>query len=100
MKAIAVCIMDDNKELRNALEEIISISRGYKCVGTIGGVEDAVHPLYLKLIVHCRPLTINLSVASKWALIKNRQNLRKNEGFFLPFQLKFVILSFHICKAL
>ncbi|HWR33770.1 MAG TPA: response regulator transcription factor, partial [Chitinophagaceae bacterium] len=37
-----VCIVDDNKELRNALEEIISMSPGFKCIGTIGGVEDAV----------------------------------------------------------
>lgn len=37
-----MCIVDDNKELRNALEEIITMSEGYKCVGTIGTAEDAV----------------------------------------------------------
>ncbi|MEO7923055.1 MAG: response regulator transcription factor [Chitinophagaceae bacterium] len=42
MKQISVCIVDDNKELRNALEEIISMSDGYKCMGTIGTAEDAV----------------------------------------------------------
>lgn len=42
MKAITVCIVDDNKELRNALEEIISMSDGYKCIGTMGSAEDAV----------------------------------------------------------
>jgi DNA-binding NarL/FixJ family response regulator len=42
MKEISVCIVDDNKELRNALEEIISMSDGYKCTGTIGTVEDAL----------------------------------------------------------
>jgi len=45
MKQISVCIVDDNKELRNALEEIISMSDGYKCMGTIGTAEDAVHQI-------------------------------------------------------
>ena len=42
MKEISVCIVDDNKELRNALEEIISMSEGYKCICTIGTAEDAL----------------------------------------------------------
>jgi len=42
MKEISVCIVDDNKELRNALEEIITMSPGYKCISTIGTAEDAV----------------------------------------------------------
>lgn len=42
MKEISVCIVDDNKELRNALEEIISMSDGYKCIGAIGTAEDAL----------------------------------------------------------
>jgi DNA-binding NarL/FixJ family response regulator len=42
MKPITVCIVDDNKELRNALEEIITMSDGYKCVGTMGSPEDAL----------------------------------------------------------
>ncbi len=42
MKEIAVCIVDDNKELRNALEEIITMSEGYKCIGTIGTAENAI----------------------------------------------------------
>ena len=42
MKDISVCIVDDNKELRNALEEIISMSAGYICIGTIATPEDAV----------------------------------------------------------
>jgi DNA-binding NarL/FixJ family response regulator len=45
MKQISVCIVDDNKELRNALEEIISMSEGYKCTGTIGTAEDAINQL-------------------------------------------------------
>ncbi|MGQ0738203.1 MAG: response regulator [Bacteroidota bacterium] len=47
MREISVCIVDDNRELRNALEEIISMSEGYKCTGTIGTAEDAVNQLPL-----------------------------------------------------
>jgi len=42
MKEISVCIVEDNKDLRNALEEIVSMSEGFKCIGTIGTAEDAV----------------------------------------------------------
>ena len=42
MKQISVCIVDDNRELRNALEEILSMSEEYHCVGTLGTAEDAV----------------------------------------------------------
>ena len=45
MKEISVCVVDDNKELRNALEEIITMSDGYKCIGTIGTAEDAVNQI-------------------------------------------------------
>lgn len=45
MKQITVCVVDDNKELRNALEEIISMSDGYKCTATIGTAEDAINQL-------------------------------------------------------
>lgn len=45
MKEISVCVVDDNKDLRNALEEIISMSEGYKCIGTIGTAEDAINQL-------------------------------------------------------
>ena len=47
MQQISVCVVDDNKELRNALEEIISMSEGYKCIGTIGNAEDAINQLPL-----------------------------------------------------
>src|SRR5882724_7775165 len=47
MKEISVCIVDDNKELRNALEEIISMSDGYKCICTIGTAEDALSQIPL-----------------------------------------------------
>jgi len=42
MQEITVCIVDDNKELRNALEEIIGMSEGYKCLATIGTAEEAM----------------------------------------------------------
>jgi DNA-binding NarL/FixJ family response regulator len=42
MKEIAVCIVDDNRDLRNALEEIIDMSDGFKCVGTIGTAQEAI----------------------------------------------------------
>ena len=47
MKEISVCIVDDNKELRNALEEIISMSEGFKCIGAIGTPEEALWQLPL-----------------------------------------------------
>ena len=47
MKTISVCIVDDNRELRNALEEIISMSDGYKCVGTIANADDAIRQIPL-----------------------------------------------------
>ena len=42
MREISVCIVDDNQELRNALEEIITMSDGYTCLATIGTSEEAV----------------------------------------------------------
>lgn len=45
MRAITVCIVDDNRELRNALEEIITMSEGYMCTGTLGTAEDAIKQL-------------------------------------------------------
>lgn len=45
MREISVCIVDDNKELRNALEEIIDMSDGYKCIGTIGTAEEAIREI-------------------------------------------------------
>jgi DNA-binding NarL/FixJ family response regulator len=42
MNEISVCIVDDNKQLRNALEEIIGMSEGFTCIGTISTPEDAI----------------------------------------------------------
>ena len=47
MKNISVCIVDDNRELRNALEEIISMSDGYRCLGTLPTAEDAIRQIPL-----------------------------------------------------
>lgn len=44
-KEITVAIVDDNAELRNALEEIISMSDGYKCVGAYSTAAEAVKQL-------------------------------------------------------
>src|SRR5258705_7936819 len=45
MKEISVCIVDDNKQLRSALEEIIVMSDGYTCIGTFGTAEAAIDAL-------------------------------------------------------
>ncbi|RYY56863.1 MAG: response regulator transcription factor [Chitinophagaceae bacterium] len=45
MKEISVCIVDDNSDLRNALEEIIDMSEGYKCLCTIGTPDEAIQKI-------------------------------------------------------
>ena len=47
MKDISVCIVDDNRDLRNALEEIIGMSEGFKCIGTIGTAQEAISQIPL-----------------------------------------------------
>lgn len=47
MNDISVCIVDDNNELRAALEEIISMSDGYKCVGAMSTADEANRKLPL-----------------------------------------------------
>lgn len=47
MNDISVCIVDDNNELRAALEEIISMSDGYRCVGTMSTAVEAIRKLPL-----------------------------------------------------
>jgi DNA-binding NarL/FixJ family response regulator len=47
MNEISVCIVDDNSDLRNALEEIVEMSEGYRCVGTIGTADEAVRQIPL-----------------------------------------------------
>ena len=45
MADISVCIVDDNNELRKALEEIISMSDGYRCIGTMSNAAEAIAKL-------------------------------------------------------
>ena len=47
MKHVSVCIVDDNRDLRNALEEIISMSEGYTCLATFGTPEEAIRQIPL-----------------------------------------------------
>ncbi|MEQ1676815.1 MAG: response regulator transcription factor, partial [Chitinophagaceae bacterium] len=44
-KPITVCIVDDNKELRSALQEIVSMNDNYTCIGTLASAEEAVHQI-------------------------------------------------------
>jgi len=45
MKEIKVCIVDDNREIRDALEEIITMSDGYNCIGTMGTAQEALQKI-------------------------------------------------------
>jgi DNA-binding NarL/FixJ family response regulator len=42
MKEISVCIVDDNNELRQALQEIVTMAEGYKCTGTMSNASEAI----------------------------------------------------------
>jgi DNA-binding NarL/FixJ family response regulator len=56
---ITVCIVDDNKDIRNALEEIISMSDGYRCVATLATAEEAIKRIP-RLQPHVVLMDINL----------------------------------------
>lgn len=47
MKEIKVCIVDDNPDLRSALEEIIGMSDDCKCIGTMSTGREALQKLPL-----------------------------------------------------
>lgn len=47
MKEINVCIVDDNNDIRNALEEIIVMSDGYRCLGTMSTAQEALQKIPL-----------------------------------------------------
>jgi DNA-binding NarL/FixJ family response regulator len=47
MKEIKVCIVDDNPDLRSALEEIIGMAEGYTCIGTMSTGREALQKLPL-----------------------------------------------------
>lgn len=40
--SITVCIVDDNKDIRSALEQIIFMSEGYKMLGSFPSAEEAI----------------------------------------------------------
>ncbi len=48
MKDITVVIVDDNRDIRSALEAIISMSDGYKCVAILANAEDAIREIELQ----------------------------------------------------
>lgn len=41
MNDIRVCVVDDNNELRQALQEIINMAEGYQCVGSVSSAAEA-----------------------------------------------------------
>src|SRR6188768_1435813 len=43
MTNISVCIVEDNKEILNALEEIVMMADGYELLGSFPSAEDAVY---------------------------------------------------------
>ena len=45
MVQINVCIVDDNPDLRSALEEIISMAEGFRCIGTMSHAKEAIQKL-------------------------------------------------------
>src|SRR6516162_3445182 len=44
---ISVCIVDDNKDIRFALEQIITMADGYELAGSFSGPEDALQTIPL-----------------------------------------------------
>jgi DNA-binding NarL/FixJ family response regulator len=42
---ITICIVDDNKDIRSALEQIISMSDGYKLLGSFTSAEEAIEKI-------------------------------------------------------
>ncbi|MBK6937913.1 MAG: response regulator transcription factor [Chitinophagaceae bacterium] len=45
MRQIRVCIVDDKKDLREALEEIVNMSEDCRCIATIGAADEAISVL-------------------------------------------------------
>ncbi len=44
---ITICIVDDNKDIRSALEQIIIMSDGYRLIGSFGSAEEALEQIPL-----------------------------------------------------
>src|SRR6516164_467899 len=55
--AISVCIVDDNKDIRSALEQIIHMADGYQLVGSCAGAEDA-----LEVIPKAKPNVVLMDI--------------------------------------
>jgi DNA-binding NarL/FixJ family response regulator len=45
--SISVCIVDDNKDIRSALEQIIEMADGYELEGSFSGAEEAMQAIPL-----------------------------------------------------
>jgi DNA-binding NarL/FixJ family response regulator len=45
--AITVCIVDDNKDIRSALEQIVIMSDGYRLLGSFASAEEAIEKIPL-----------------------------------------------------
>jgi DNA-binding NarL/FixJ family response regulator len=43
--SITICIVDDNKDIRSALEQIVGMSDGYKLLGSFSSAEEAVEKI-------------------------------------------------------
>ena len=54
---IGICIVDDNKDIRSALEQIIQMSEGYHLLGAYESVQDA-----LKLIPIVKPEVVLMDI--------------------------------------
>ncbi|MBO9564142.1 MAG: response regulator transcription factor [Niastella sp.] len=44
---ISICIVDDNKDIRSALEQIVLMSDGYQLLGSVGSAEEAMQQIPL-----------------------------------------------------
>ena len=44
---ISVCIVDDNKDIRSALEQIVMMAEGYTLAGSFGDAETALQKIPL-----------------------------------------------------
>jgi DNA-binding NarL/FixJ family response regulator len=43
--SITICIVDDNKDIRSALEQIVIMSDGYKLLGSFSSAEEAIEKI-------------------------------------------------------
>ena len=55
--AITVCIVDDNQDIRSALEQIVLMDSGYQLVGSFAGSEEAI-----RIIPHLKPNVVLMDI--------------------------------------